>query len=240
MLLVAGGALAAGYLACFAYRAASFALFFVLTSSGIGLHVLGLEPSAPLAGGHLGRMAFESERALVWIGLGAAAAALMFLALVAPKLSAWRGSSACLWLLGGCTLGAAALDLHYGLTPLGERRWIERGYNARGLVVARRATVEELQALPDSSSGLVMEVEGVLEYHEGLKRFHLHGLEEPGRYVKVYFHKGSRTSLSELQPGGKPRYHDLLAPSLGRRVRVLGTAVCGAIQVEVSDVALAR
>jgi hypothetical protein len=233
LALAAGGT--AFHAACVAYRAATFALSSELTQGGIVLHVVGGDGRALVGLGRVAERAFASEAGMLATGAAAGLVALACVLWRAGSLTAPRAAAVASVLLA---VGATAfgVDLHLGLTPWSESGWRSRGLVERGLAPERKLTVDEIRCLPDALSGSLAETEGVLAYHDGLRRFHLASPDGDGAYVKVFFFQRRRGGPSEMRGDGPPRHADQVAPLVGRRVRLVGRVVNGQIDVELTDV----
>jgi len=106
--------------------------------------------------------------------------------------------------------------------------------------VTCRLTVVEIAQLPDKLSRCVAEVEGILVYPEGSTRFELQqeGVRHPT--IQVSFFRGRRTLFTDASRTVPPRFYDQVSRFVGKRVRIVGTAVNGQVSADVGHVAFAE
>jgi len=223
------------YLGCLAYVLVTNALFYLFTMTMIVLHILGIDSAVLQVISYGFNVARNHEAAMY----GADFAFFCGLAMVTPgHFDFQRKKYPGVLFLSAVTLlfvAGVLADFHYGVTPLSEISFRESVYNARRLPVEHHFSVENVMHLEDRLSGVLAETEGILDYQPQMKRFILRSASQEGRYVKLFFFKGQRTIFSEMHREDKPRYHEMLTPFIGRRVRVLGKCVNGQIDVDIAD-----
>jgi hypothetical protein len=239
-LLIGLPSAAAGfYGASFAYRLLVGILSYLVTMTFIILYLLGIvssnTPSAPFAPLLLLQWAGASEIAFQAAGFTGTVGTLVLMA----RASSWRRAA----LAGAAILGFAAVagaaDLWYGVTPYVDRVMPHSDLAAVQRTVTCRLTVVEIARLEDKLSGCIAEVEGVLRYQNNMKRFALFPLEDRQPTIYVYFFRGRRPLFTEESQTGRPRYYDQVSNFDGRRVRIIGTAVNGALTADVGHVVAA-
>ena len=224
------------YLGCLAYVLVTNALFYLFTITMIVLHILGIDSAVLQVISYGFNVARNHETAMY----GAGFALFCGLATVMPgHFDFQRKKNPGMLILSAVTLlfvAGVLADFHYGVTPLSEISFRESVYNAQRLPVEHHFSVDNVMYLEDRVSGVLAETEGILDYQPQLKRFILRSASQEGHYVKLFFFKGQRTIFSEMHKEDKPRYHEMLTPFIGRRVRVLGKCVNGQIDVDIADV----
>lgn len=224
------------YLGCLAYVLITNALFYLFTMTMIVLHILGIDSAVLQVISYGFNVARNHETAMYVAGL----AFFCGLAIVTPGHFDSQGKKypGVLFLSAVTILFVAGVvaDFQYGVTPLSDISLLESTYNERHLPVEHHFSVENVMHLEDRLSGVLAEAEGVLDYQPQMRRFILRSASHEGHYVKLFFFKGQRTIFSEMHKDDKPRYHEMLEPVIGRRIRVLGKCVNGQIDVELADV----
>jgi len=224
------------YLGCLAYVLITNVLFYLFTMSMIVLHILGIDSAVLQAISYGFNVARNHETAMYVAGF----ALFCVLAIVTPGHFDFQQKNypGVLYLSAVTILFVAGVlaDFHYGVTPLSDISFRESTYNERRLSVEHHFSVESVMHLEDRLSGVLAETEGVLDYQPVIRRFILRSAIQKDYYVKLYFFKGQRTIFSDMLKDDKPRYHEMLEPLIGRRVRVLGTCVNGQIDVDIADI----
>ena len=224
------------YLGCLLYRLVTHGIFYVALIAMISLHVFGID--SPLLQVLIAGTAVARSSDVTMYAAGAAAfggAMLLMPRQLDLALAQKPGGSLAVAvpLLFAAALGA---DLYYGITPLSEIDLREPRYNAQNVRIDHRFSVENIMHLPDRLSGVRAEVEGTLTYEPRMKRFQLASTADNGFSVHVFFFKGRRTAFSEIRTDDKPRYYELVAALIGRKVKIIGTCVNGQIDADVADV----
>jgi hypothetical protein len=223
------------YLGCLLYRLATHGIYYIALIALISLHVFGIELSilqAVVAGMGVAR---SSDVAMYAAGAAAFSGA-MFLMPRQLDLALAKKPGGSLAIAVPLVFAAAiSADLYYGITPLSEINLREPQYNAQNARIDRRLSVENIMHLPDPLSGVRAEVEGTLTYEPRMKRFQLASTANDG-YVRVFFFKGRRTAFSEIMIKDRPRYYEMVAGLIGRKVKIVGTCVNGQINADVADV----
>jgi hypothetical protein len=250
LLVIAPPASAAGfYLASFGYRLVTHLSFFVASVGLIVLTLLGIisrntpeEAYAPLLLVERARASEGAMYAAGWLG------ALLVLVLVVIVVVVAKGAEEASWrrarwagaVVAVLAVFAGGADLYYGVTPYVERIMPHSSMAAAERSVTCRLTVVEIAQLPDKLSRCVAEVEGILVYPEGSTRFELQqeGVRHPT--IQVSFFRGRRTLFTEASRTVPPRFYDQVSGFVGKRVRIVGTAVNGQVSADVGHVALAE
>ena len=228
------------YAASFAYRLLVGIFSYLVTMTFIILYLLGIvssnTPTAPFAPMLLIQWAGKSEAAFLIAGFAGAVGTLVLVA----RATTWRRAALAGAALFGFAAVAGAADLWYGVTPYVDRVTPHSDLASAQQTVTCRLTVLEIAHLEDKLSGCIAEVEGVLRYQENMKRFALFPAEDRQPTIYVYFFRGRRTIFSEENEAGRPRYYDQVSNFVGRRVRIIGKALNGAVYADVGHVVLAE
>ena len=240
LLIGLPAAVAGFYGASFAFRLVVGILSYLATMTLIILYLLGIvssnTPTAPFAPVLVLQWAGASDVVFQAAGIAGAVGTLILIALA----SSWRRAA----LGGAAILGFAAVagaaDLWYGVTPYVDHVMPHSDLAAVERTVTCRLTVIEIAHLEDKLSGCIAEVEGVLRYQNNMKRFALFPLEDPQPTIYVYFFRGRRTLFTEDNQTGRPRYYDQVSDLVGKRVRIVGKALNGALYADVGHVVLAE
>src|SRR5262245_13494281 len=226
------------YAASFIFRVVIQILSYLVTMSMIILFLLGIisreTPAAPFAPILLLQLAARNETAFLIAGMCGAAGTLVLIGFASTSRRAALTGAA----LAGFAAVAGAADLWYGVTPYVDRLMPHSDLASAQQTVTCRLTVREVAQLADKLSGCVAEVEGVLRYQESMRRFELFPLEDRRPTIYVYFFRGRRTIFTEENVMGPPRYYDQVSTFVGRRVRVIGKALSGAVYVDVGHIVL--
>ena len=226
------------YVASFAFRLVIGILSYLVTMTLIILYVLGIisnnTPSTPFAPILLLQWVARSEAAFLTAGFAGAVGTLILVA----RASTWRRAALAGAALVGVAVVAGAADLWYGVTPYVDRLTPHSDLASAQQTVTCRLTVLEIAQLPDKLSGCVAEVEGVLRYQERMKRFSLFPLEDQQPTISVYFFRGRQSIFTDDSRTAAPRYYDQVGNFVGRRVRVVGKALNGAVYVDVGHIVL--
>jgi hypothetical protein len=226
------------YAASFAYRLVIGILSYLVTMTFIILYLLGIvssnTPGAPFAPMLLLQWAAKNEASFVVAGFAGAIATLVLVA----RASTWRRAAFAAAALVGLAAVAGAADLWYGVTPYVDRLMPHSDLASAEQTVTCRLTVTEIAQLPDRLSGCVAEVQGVLRYKDSMRRFELFPIDDRHPTIYVYFFRGRRTIFTEENLTGPPRYYDQVSNFEGKRVRVIGKALSGAIYADVGHIVL--
>jgi hypothetical protein len=224
------------YLGCFVYRLATHGAFYAAFIAMITLHLFGIESSifqALVAGMDVAR---SSDVAMYATGAAAFGAAMLLTPRQLDLMLAQKPGGHLVAAVALVFAAAISADLYYGITPLSEINLREPRYNAQNARIEHRLSVENIMHLPDRLSGVRAEVEGTLTYEPRMKRFELASAANNGFSVQVFFFKGRRTAFSEIRTDGKPRYYEMVAGLIGRKVKIIGTCVNGQIDADVANV----
>jgi hypothetical protein len=235
------------YLAAFVYRLVIGILYYLGSMTVIILYLLGIvsseTPTAPFAPLILIQWARTSEVAFLVAGVAGAVGTLIVIARViaaAPAASYWRRAAIAGAVMVGFGAVAGAGDLWYGITPYVDRLMPHSDLAAAEREVTCRLTVTQVAQLQDKLSGCIAEVEGVLVYEERMRRFSLYPLEDRHPTISVYFFRGRRSIFGDDDRTGPPRFYDQVSNFVGKRVRIVGTALNGQLSADVGHIVLAE
>jgi hypothetical protein len=246
LLVVGPWSAAAGfYVAGFAFQLIARLLSYATMFSIVALYLLGVVSSSSESGA-APLLVFEWAQTSIAAtdaagSLGALASLLLATRAVraAPEASAWRRALRFGAVAGGVAVLAAGADLRYELTP-----YIEPFVPRSDFAAARRdvtcpMSVTEIAQSNISGNGCVTEVEGVLVYLEHPRRFELVPAGAGYPSIRVYFTRGGRTLFGGKSPRLPPRYYDRVSRFVGKRVRIVGTAVPGVVTADFAHIVLA-
>lgn len=195
------------YLGSFFYRLLTQTPCWVATVGAITLYVFGLDDPVVMAPSWLLERIRTNEIGMLGTGAIVAVAAL-----------------ALVWWL---TARATSAGTRHGALAARAAAVVMTTSRAECRLTARDAT-----HLPDRSSDCLAEVDGILVFSAETGRVALRPLDDEGPSITVFFFRGRRTHFAETPSNGRPRYCDQVAAFLGRRVRIIGTAVNGQVDAD--------